>query len=214
MFKIKIFFILLFLALFNNSFAETVNKIEINGNKRVSDETIKVYGQIKPLNSNFTDSDINNIIVNLYKTNFFKDINIAIKNRTLVINLVEYPLINQIIIIGEASSGIKKRIKEIISLKEKNSFIRNNLNNDINLIKKLYSSIGYKFANIDSKIKKIDENNFDIAIEVSKGNLTKIKNIFFIGDKIIKERRLRDVIVSEEDKFWKIISKNLVFELC
>ena len=211
MFKIKIFFILLFLALFNNSFAETVNKIEINGNKRVSDETIKVYGQIKPLNSNFTDSDINNIIVNLYKTNFFKDINIAIKNKTLVINLVEYPLINQIIIIGEASSGIKKRIKEIISLKEKNSFIRNNLNNDINLIKKLYSSIGYKFANIDSKIKKIDENNFDIAIEVSKGNLTKIKNIFFIGDKIIKERRLRDVIVSEEDKFWKIISKNTKF---
>ena len=211
MFKIKIFFILLFLALFNNSFAETVNKIEINGNKRVSDETIKVYGQIKPLNSNFTDSDINNIIVNLYKTNFFKDINIAIKNRTLVINLVEYPLINQIIIIGEASSGIKKRIKEIISLKEKNSFIRNNLNNDVNLIKKLYSSIGYKFANIDSKIRKIDENNFDIAIEVSKGNLTKIKNIFFIGDKRIKERRLRDVIVSEEDKFWKIISKNTKF---
>ena len=96
-------------------------------------------------------------------------------------------------------------------MKEKNSFIRNNLNNDINLIKKLYSSIGYKFANIDSKIKKIDENNFDIAIEVSKGNLTKIKNIFFIGDKIIKERRLRDVIVSEEDKFWKIISKNTKF---
>ena len=211
MFKIKIFFILLFLALFNNSFAETVNKIEINGNKRVSDETIKVYGQIKPLNSNFTDSDINNIIVNLYKTNFFKDINIAIKNKTLVIDIVEYPLVNQIIIIGEANSGIKKRIKEIISLKEKNSFIRNNLNNDINLIKKLYSSIGYKFANIDSKIKKIDENNFDIAIEVSKGNLTKIKNIFFIGDKIIKERRLRDIIVSEEDKFWKIISKNTKF---
>ena len=211
MFKIKIFFILLFLALFNNSFAETVNKIEINGNKRVSDETIKVYGQIKPLNSNFTDSDINNIIVNLYKTNFFKDINIAIKNKTLVINIVEYPLVNQIIIIGEANSGIKKRIKEIISLKEKNSFIRNNLNNDVNLIKKLYSSIGYKFANIDSKIRKIDENNFDIAIEVSKGNLTKIKNIFFIGDKRIKERRLRDVIVSEEDKFWKIISKNTKF---
>ena len=211
MFKIKIFFILLFLALFNNSFAETVNKIEINGNKRVSDETIKVYGQIKPLNSNFTDSDINNIIVNLYKTNFFKDINIAIKNKTLVIDIVEYPLVNQIIIIGEANSGIKKRIKEIISLKEKNSFIRNNLNNDVNLIKKLYSSIGYKFANIDSKIRKIDENNFDIAIEVSKGNLTKIKNIFFIGDKRIKERRLRDVIVSEEDKFWKIISKNTKF---
>ena len=49
--KIKFIYIILFLTLFNNSFAEIVNKIEINGNKRVSSETIKVYGQIKPLNS-------------------------------------------------------------------------------------------------------------------------------------------------------------------
>ena len=75
----------------------------------------------------------------------------------------------------------------------------------------MYSSIGYKFAKIDSKIRKIDQNNFDIALEISKGELTKIKKIFFIGDKKIKERRLRDVIVSEESKFWKIISKNTRF---
>ena len=134
--KIKFIYIILFLTLFNNSFAEIVNKIEINGNKRVSSETIKVYGQIKPLNSNYTDSDINKILINLYETNFFEDIDIAIKDKKLIINLVEYPLVNQIIITGEPNSGIKKQIKEVISLKEKNSFIRNNLNNDINLIKK------------------------------------------------------------------------------
>ena len=125
--------------------------------------------------------------------------------------MVEYPLVNQIIITGEPNSGIKKQIKDVISLKEKNSFIRNNLNNDINLIKNLYSAIGYRFANVDSKIRKIDENNFDIALEISRGDLTRIKKIFFIGDKKIKERRLRDVIVSEESKFWKIISKNSKF---
>jgi len=209
--KIKFIYIILFLTLFNNSFAEIVNKIEINGNKRVSPETIKVYGQIKPLNSDFTNSDINKILINLYETNFFEDIDIAIKDKKLIINLVEYPLVNQIIITGEPNSGIKKQIKDVISLKEKNSFIRNNLNNDINLIKNLYSAIGYKFANVDSKIRKIDENNFDIALEISRGDLTRIRKIFFIGDKKIKERRLRDVIVSEESKFWKIISKNTKF---
>ena len=35
---------LIFLA--NISNAEVVNKIEINGNKRVSDETVKIYGEI------------------------------------------------------------------------------------------------------------------------------------------------------------------------
>ena len=45
---------LIFLA--NVSNAEIVNKIEINGNKRVSDETVKVYGEIKPLGSDFNRS--------------------------------------------------------------------------------------------------------------------------------------------------------------
>ena len=174
MLKTKIFITAILLTFISNVYAEIVTKIEINGNKRISSETIKVYGQIKPTNSNFTDGDINNILTNLYETNFFKDIDIIIENNTLKINVEEYPLINQIVIVGEQNSNIKKQIKDVISLKEKNSFILNNLNNDINLIKNLYSSIGYKFAKVDSKIREIDQNNFDIAFEISKGELTKI----------------------------------------
>tara|TARA_B100001057_G_scaffold495330_1_gene594118 strand:+ start:1225 stop:3462 length:2238 start_codon:yes stop_codon:yes gene_type:complete len=211
MLKIKLLTFIFFFTFINSVIAEVINKIEIKGNKRISSETIKVYGKIKPVNSDFSDGDINSILTNLYETNFFENIDIKIVNNILKINLVEYPLINQIIIIGEQNSNIKKQIKDVISLKEKNSFIRNNLNNDINLIKNLYSSIGYKFAKINSKIREIDENNYDIALEISKGNLTEIKKIFFIGDKKIKERRLRDIIVSEESKFWKVISKNTRF---
>ena len=124
MLKIKLITLLLFFTFINNVFAEVVNKIEIKGNKRISAETIKVYGKIKPINSDFSNNDINNILTNLYETNFFKDIDIKIKNNILVINLEEYPLINQIIIIGEQNLNIRKQIKDIISLKEKNSFIR------------------------------------------------------------------------------------------
>lgn len=206
--KFCIIFILIFPLFLNNSYAEIINKIEIIGNKRISPETIKVYGQIKPLNSDFSNVDVDNIIRNLYETNFFKNIDIKLENKKLIIVLEEYPIVNQIIIIGEQNSRIKNRIKDVISLKEKNSFIRNNLNNDINLIKNLYSQLGYKFAKIDSRIREIDENNFDIAFDISKGNLTEIKKITFLGDKKIKEKRLRDIIVSEESKFWKIITKN------
>jgi outer membrane protein insertion porin family len=202
---ISIFFVTSF------STAEIVNQIEITGNKRVSDETIKVYGDIKQVGSDFTSTDLDNILKNLYSTNFFEDVNIEINNNKLTINLNEYPLINEIVLIGEPSKKISEQIKKIISLKEKNSFIRNNLNKDVNLIKKLYSSLGFKFTNIDTKVRKIDENNYDIAIEIDKGNLTKIKKIFFSGDKKVKEKRLRDIIASEEDKFWKVISNNSKF---
>ena len=155
---------LFFLA--NISNAEIVNKIEINGNQRVSDETVKVYGEIKPIGSDYNKSDLNNKIKKLYETNFFEDINIEVVNNKLLINLKEYPLINEIIIIGEKKTSLKKQLKNLISSKEKNSFIRNNLNKDVTLIQNLYSSLGYKFAKIDTKIRKIDENNYDLVNQV------------------------------------------------
>ena len=199
----------LFIA--GSSFAEIVNEIQISGNKRVSDETVKVYGEIKPEGSDFSNSDVNNILKNLYSTNFFEDVNIEIRNKKLIINLIEYPVINEIVLIGEQNTRVKNQIKKIISSKEKNSFIKNNLNKDINLIKKLYSSLGYKFSQVETKVRNIDENNVDLAINIDKGEITRISKIFFTGDKKIKDKRLRDIIASEEDKFWKVISRNTRF---
>ncbi len=206
---ISIILSVLFIA--GPSFAEIVNEIQISGNKRVSDETVKVYGEIKPKGSDFSNSDINNILKNLYSTNFFEDVNIEIRNKKLIINLIEYPVINEIVLIGEQNTRVKNQIKKIISSKEKNSFIKNNLNKDINLIKKLYSSLGYKFSQVETKVRKIDENNVDLAINIDKGEITRISKIFFTGDKKIKDKRLRDIIASEEDKFWKVISRNTRF---
>ena len=50
-----------------------------------------------------------------------------------------------------------------------------------------------------------------MLFDINKGNQTVISSIEFIGDKKISDRRLRDVIASEEDKFWKFLSKNTKF---
>ncbi len=209
----KKFLLIILSVLFfvGSSLAEIINEIQISGNKRVSDETIKVYGDIKPKGSDFSNSDINNILKNLYSTNFFEDVNVEIRNNKLIINLTEYPVINEIVLIGEQNIRIQNQIKKVISSKEKNSFIKNNLNNDINLIKKLYSTLGYKFTQVETKVRNIDENNVDLAINIDKGEITRISKIFFTGDKKIKDKRLRDIIVSEEDKFWKVITRNTRF---
>ena len=96
-------------------------------------------------------------------------------------------------------------------MKEKNSFIRSDLASDIEKIKKLYSSAGYNFSKIDAKLKKIDESNLDLILVIDRGEITRISTISFTGDKKIRDKRLRSVIASEEDKFWKIISRNTKF---
>ena len=204
----KILIIISFFLLFcSKTYAETVKEIIVSGNKRVSEETIKVYGEIE-INKDYQDSDLNNIVRNLFSTDFFEDVNVTLNNNVLKINVKEYPVINQLVFVGEKSNRYIEQIKKSIKLKQKGSFIKSKLAKDIETIKTLYSSLGYNFSKIEPKIKQIDSNNLDLVIFIERGNLTKISNIKFVGDKKIRDSRFRDIIASEEDKFWKFISKN------
>ncbi len=208
---IKKFFFIITLFLFTNAVnAEVVNKVQINGNERVSNETIKIYGNIE-INKDYSEGDLNKILNNLFSTNFFEDVKIRISNGILIIDLVEFPVIRNLLIVGEERKKYEKEIRKLIVLKEKNSFIETDLSKSVDIIKNLYSSLGFNFTEVNSRIKKIDNRNVDLIFEIIKGKETKISKITFSGDKKIKEKRLRDVIASEENKFWKFISRNTSF---
>ena len=204
--------IIFLIYLFNTTtiFAEVVKKINISGNSRVNEETIKIYGGIK-INEDYSEQDLNRILNDLYSTNFFKDVRVELSNNNLDIYLIEHPVINELVIIGEPSNKYKEQIKKIIKSKEKNSYIKSNVAKDIDLIKQLYGSVGYNFSEIDVKIREIDKLNLDLIFEIKKGEETRISKITFIGDKKIRDKRLRDIVASEEHKFWKIISRNTKF---
>tara|TARA_B100000941_G_C28505748_1_gene557182 strand:+ start:344 stop:2578 length:2235 start_codon:yes stop_codon:yes gene_type:complete len=207
MFK-KISFFLIFIIIFSSSLkAEVIKKIIIEGNNRISEETVKVYGDIN-INEDYSEIQVNQILNKLYSTNFFKKIDISLNNNILKINVEEHPIINQLILSGEKNKSYEKEIKKLIRLKEKQSFVESFLKKDIETIKQLYSSLGYNFAKVDVKIRDLDKTSIDLLISLERGNKTKISSIGFTGNKKIRSKRLKEVIASEEDKFWKIISKN------
>ena len=157
-YRVKIiyyFFFLILIPLNLNLKAEVLDKIIINGNKRVSDETIILYGKIK-IKEDINEQKVNEIISNLNSTNFFEDINVELKNKTLILNLKEYPILNQILIVGEPSKKLSEEIKKNLKLKEKSSFIKSYLLTDVDIIKNLYSSAGYSFVTVKTKVNKVD----------------------------------------------------------
>ena len=206
--RILIFF-LIFLTYSLQLKAEDIKDILIKGNKRVSGETIKIYGEVNSFKK-YSDKNANIILKNLYSTNFFESVKVSFKNDTLIIDLKEYPIINQLIVLGEKTKKFEKEIKKVINSKAKKSLIKSNLVKDINIIKTLYSSLGYNFAKVETKLKKIDEENYDLLFLVERGEKTKISKINFIGNNNVKTKRLKDIIASEENKFWKVISRNTV----
>ena len=129
----------------------------------------------------------------------------------MTINLKEYPIVNQLVITGEKSKKFKNQIKKIKKLKSKNSYIKSYLTEDIITIKNLYSSIGYSFAEVSVKVKEIDKDKFDLLLEINRGEKSKISSIKFIGNNYVRTNKLRDVIASEETKFWKVLTKNTSF---
>jgi outer membrane protein insertion porin family len=203
----KFIFLIFFILITSNLKAEIIKNFIVEGNERISAETIKVYSGIES-NKSYDQDSINNALKELYSTNFFEDIQISIEGDTFKIYVKEYPLINSVELEGEKSNTVKKSVLERLSLKSSGSFIESSLNEDVNLLKKIYASIGFNFAQVEAKIEKFSNNRINLIYVLDKGKKTDIKKINFIGDKKLKERRLRDIIVSEEAKFWKFLSKN------
>ena len=207
-YKKLLFFIIFYFCIALSVSAEILNKISINGNQRITNETIVVYGDIN-LKKNLTSEDVNKITNKLFETEFFKDVQIKFENNELIINVVEHPIINSIIIEGEKVSKFQEQILESISSREKSSYIKSKVLKDTRLVKKMYDQLGFSLSSIETKIDDIGEKRINLTFIVDRGKKIKISKINFIGEKKIKERRLRDIIVSEENKFWKFLSKNV-----
>ena len=206
----RIFFgIVLFFALFCvNSYSEVVNKVYVEGNKRISSETIIIFGDIN-IGKNYESSDINSLIKKLYETNFFTNIKVELKNNILNIFVKENPIVSTIVFKGEKTKKYKERITELLTIRENTSFVDNHLKQDINIIKAFYRHNGFYFAKVQTEIENLKKNRVNIIYLIDKGEKAKIARIYFLGDKKVRDKRLRDVITSEESKFWKFISKNV-----
>ena len=206
-FLIKIIFIYCFFL--SSLSAEIIKKFEISGNKRISDETIIIFSEIN-LNENVSKQNLDRVIKNLYKTNFFSDINLTFENQILKLNVTENPIIDNFEITGIKKQSLVEFIKGKIQLAEMKSFDQEILSADLKLIQNILKTSGYYFSNItSSKNLNKELNSIDLKIDIQLGEKAKIKKIVFLGDKVFKDKRLKEVITSEEHKFWKFISSNV-----
>ncbi len=189
--------------------AETLKKIEIDGNKRISDESIIIFSDLKT-NQEISKSDLDTAIKNLYKTNFFENISLSFENQILKIFVEENPIIDKFEITGIKKQSLVEFIKDKIQLSEMKSFDEEILSADLNLIDNILKSSGYYFADISSS-KKLNEklNSVNLKINIELGQKAKIKKIIFLGEKVFKDKRLKEVITSEEHKFWKFVSNKV-----
>ena len=202
-------FIIIFLIVLTNvTFAE-IKKVNIVGNARVSSATIESLVDKKI--SNIDSIYINNLTKKIYDTDFFADVKISFNQDALTINVIENPIVNFFYINGVKDSDLDQ-VNKIITLKENSIFSSSKLKKDIEATREFLNASGYYQALITPEVIKIDNNQINLIINIDKKEISKIKNIYFIGNKYFSNNQLMDVITSTEDGWWKIFSTTALSE--
>ncbi len=200
-----LFLIILFFFTVNFSYAQKIQDIEIKGNDRISKETILIFSSVSK-EDEVTTEVINNILKNLYETNYFKDVKVSFDENKLIIFVNENPIIENIIFNGIKSKTLKKNVLSTVKLKSRSSFNEFLIQEDKESIILALKNYGYFNPKVDVIVENISENKVNINFEIEIGSKAKIKKISFIGKKIFKDSKLKSIIISEEYKFWKFIS--------
>ena len=202
-----LFVVLIQLFISNIAFSEIINSIVVKGNDRVSTETVKMFSNLE-MGENFNNQILNKVLKQLYATNYFSDVKISTKDGIIFITVIENPIIQSITINGIKKDNILESLNKITSKMEKYPFVENKVNDQSILIKNILKSYGYYFVNLETVISTNKNNTVDLIYNVNLGEVAKIKKIKFIGDKVFRDSVLRNIILSEESKFWKFLSKN------
>ena len=188
-----------------HSLADIINDVQVKNNNRITKETIITFGGIE-LGKDYSQEQLNNILQNLYGTNFFSDIKFDVQGDILVVSVKERKIVQQILLNGIKAEKTKKSILKNLSLREKSPYVNYLAKQDIKKIENALNTAGYYFNKVDVTIQNNPNDTVDLIYNIDLGEKALIKKIIFTGDKYFKDKKLKNIIVSEESKFWKFIS--------
>ncbi len=201
-----IIFLILFLLKFTNLSAEVVKSIVVSGNQRISSETIIIFSKVN-IDDDIKKYRLNSIIKDLYSTDFFENVSVKLNNNILEIKVKENFLVQNVIINGVKNKNLNKQLNEQLTVTDKKSYVEENVNKDLVKLSNFLKISGYYFSTIDLEVNKNQNNTVDLIYNINLNKKAVVKIIDFTGDKIFKTSMLKNIIVTEENKFWKFLSK-------
>ncbi len=176
--------------------AAVVSRIDVEGNQRVDDETVRAYVLVQP-GVSFTPQDVDDSVKALFDTGLFSDAQINQRGPVLLVEVVENPIINEI-----AFEGNKKfkdeQLLTVIQSEPRGVFTRTTVQGDVQRILELFRRAGRYQASVTPKTIQLPNGSVNLVFEIADGPNTGISGITFIGNQAYSDQRLRNVISTRE----------------
>lgn len=184
----------------------TIRQIDVVGNQRIEADTVISYMSFK-VGDAYSEAAVDASLKALFATGLFADVNIRRQGSTLVVAVVENPVINRVAF--EGSSAIKEAdLKAEVQLQPRTIYTRAKVQSDVERILNLYRRSGRFSATVDPKVIQLPQNRVDLVFEINEGPVTKIGAINFLGNKAYGDSKLRDTISTTESAWWRFFSSS------
>jgi len=206
--KLKLVLSIVTLALFLMPFSaqaqQVVRQIEVKGAERVDPSTVLSYLDLE-VGQELNRVSLDRALKSLFSTGLFADVSLDQRGETIVVNVVENPIINQIAFEGNDKIEDDELQREV-QLRPRQVFTRTKVQADVNRLYQVYRRDGRFSVNIEPKIIKLDQNRVNLVFEIDEGAVTKIKSIRFVGNKKFDDDKLRSEISTKETAWYRFIT--------
>ena len=192
-----------------DAYAAVVRNITVNGTGQAGSDAIKSKLTIKPGQS-FTDADINQSIRNLYSSGYFSDVRISVSGSTLVVNVTENQLINQVVFNGNRKVSDKK-LEGVVELHSLGPYNEAQAQLDIQHIKDAYASIGRSDVEVTIQTATVQDNRINVAFVIDEGGRTKTRKINFEGNNTFGDARLASVILTKRSTPLSFLTRKDIY---
>lgn len=186
--------------------ADQIHDVRIEGNQRIEGRTIVSYLGLSAGNT-FSQQEIDSGLKNLYATGFFADVKLLRSGDTLIVRVSENPVISQVAFEGNARIETEDLAKEI-ELQPRSIYSREKVQSDVRRILDIYRSSGRYSASVEPKVIMQDQNRVDLVYEITEGNTALVEKITFVGNEKFSGNSLREVIRTEETRWYKFMTGN------
>jgi len=185
---------------------DVIRQITVEGAQRIEPGTVKSYLLIREGDA-FDAQRLDRSLKSLFATGLFADVSARRQGYTLVISVVENPVINRIAFEGNDKVE-SEQLQAETTLRPRVIYTRTKVQNDVKRILTLYRRNGRFAVTVEPKIIQLPQNRIDLVFEINEGDLSEVESIRFVGNKEFSDRRLREVVRTKETAWWRFLSND------
>jgi outer membrane protein insertion porin family len=184
--------------------AGTIGNVRIEGIQRIEPETVRSYLLLQA-GDPWDPERVDRSLKALFATGLFADVKLTREGNTLVVRVVENPIINRIAFEGNSKLADKDLNAEI-QLRPRVVYTRTRVQNDVRRILELYRRRGRFAATVEPKIIQLSENRVDLVFEINEGESTGVRSINFVGNRVFSDSTLRGSVETKESRWYRFLS--------